>query len=258
MVLLLVCLVLGCGARTEVAGDKVLSKIDSLLGSLDVTRKEVEISTKALKDGIKGLRKAKIKAQVKLDQLQRKITPINEQIASVDVALQKMRGHLESKKPVKIGEKTYNPEELKEMANKIIQARKALVSQKDSFKSPEASLKKAVATLERKQQEYQKKLTNLESQIVAIDSKVIALKAMKDASATMGDSESSLADNVEDLENKVNDLYAEVETEMLEEDEKWNEAAAESEINSVDKFIDAAQEPSDVLGEIDAILGKSK
>jgi hypothetical protein len=34
----------GCGARTEVAKEKALEKIDSLLGSMDVKRKEIELS----------------------------------------------------------------------------------------------------------------------------------------------------------------------------------------------------------------------
>ena len=52
---LLVGLVHGCGARVEVAKDKAMQRIDSLLGSMDVKRKEIELSVTGLKEGIDGL-----------------------------------------------------------------------------------------------------------------------------------------------------------------------------------------------------------
>ena len=81
---------------------------------------------------------------------------------------------------------------------------------------------------------------------------------MKDASATMGSTDGTLAGSVEDLEDKVNDLYAEVEAELLSEDERWNEAETSKEIDAVDAFITATQEPTDTISEIDKILGTSQ
>jgi chromosome segregation ATPase len=248
------CLIVGCGARTEVAKDKVLAKIDSLLGSMDVKRKEIELSMKGLKDGVDGIRKAKIKAQVKHDQIQRQIDPVAGRIKSVDTTLKKLREHLASEQSVEIGGKTYSPKELTEMANKVIQARKDLAAQQEGLQKSQTSLKKVVSTLEKKQQDYQQSLTRLEAQIAEIDSKVVALKAMKDASAAMGDSEESLAENVANLEGKVNDLYAEVESELIGEDARWDAAATEKQINSVEAFIKATQDSTDTISEIDKIL----
>ena len=44
----------------DVAKDKIQAKIDSILGTMDVKRKEIEISVANLKEGINGLRRAKI------------------------------------------------------------------------------------------------------------------------------------------------------------------------------------------------------
>lgn len=44
-----VLLTAGCEARTQVAKEKALARIDSLLGSIEVKRKEVELSVDALK-----------------------------------------------------------------------------------------------------------------------------------------------------------------------------------------------------------------
>ena len=48
-------LVLGCGARLEVAKDKLREKIDSVLGTMDVERKEIEISVTGLREVGAGL-----------------------------------------------------------------------------------------------------------------------------------------------------------------------------------------------------------
>lgn len=252
--LLLLGLVAGCGARAEVAKEKLLAKIDSMLGEMDVKRKEIEISVNALKEGIDGLRKAKIKAQVKGDQVKRQAAPFEEKLKSLDTTLSKLRDHLASGEAAEIGGKTYSPDELKAMGDKVLAVRKELVAQIEGFQKSQMSLQKVVDSLDRKQTEYQQSLSRLESQIAEIDSKSIALKAMKDASAAMGETDKTLAANVDDLENKVNDLYSDVEAELLAEDEEWNETATTEEIDAVDAFITATQEPTDTLAEIDKIL----
>ena len=258
ILLLLIGFLAGCGPRAEVAKDKLLAKIDSMLGEMDVKRKEIETSVNALEDGINGIRKAKIKAQVKQDQIKRQAAPFEEKLKSVDTTLAKLRDHLASGESAEIGGKTYSPAELKAMADKVLTARKELVAQTEGYQKSQASLQKVVASLDRKQTEYQRRLTSLKSQIAEIDSKAIALKAMQDASAAMGESEKTLAANIDDLEAKVNDLYADVEAEFLSEDEKWNETEAAAEIDAVDAFIAATQNPTDTLAEIDKILAGEK
>ncbi len=86
-VALVMACVYGCGARMEVAKEKIQAKIDSILGTMDVKRKEIEISVANLKEGIAGLRKAKIKAQVCDDQIHRQAKPQEEKLATMDAAL---------------------------------------------------------------------------------------------------------------------------------------------------------------------------
>jgi hypothetical protein len=118
-VALVVACTYGCGARVEVAKDKIQAKIDSILGSMDVKRKEIEISVANLKEGIDGLRRAKIKAQVCDDQIHRQAKPQEEKLADMDAALKILKGHLQTGKPVEIAGKTYSPTELKDMAARI-------------------------------------------------------------------------------------------------------------------------------------------
>ena len=252
--LLITVTLVGCGDRAEVAKEKLLSKIDSILGEMDVKRKQIESSVDAFKEGIDGLRKAKIKSQVRQDQIARQVAPLELKLKELDTSLGTLRDRLASGEAAEFGGKTYSPDELKVIGDKLLAARRQLVDQIGGYEKSKVSLQKVVDTLERKQSEYQQRLNNLENQIAEIDSKTVALKAMKDASAAMGKSEESMAQNVDALEDSVNDLYAEVEGELLGEDEKWNAEEATAEINSVDAFIAATQKPTDTLAEIDKIL----
>ena len=120
---------------------------------MDVKRKEIEIGIKGLKEGIDGLRRAKIKAQVSGEQIGRQAQPQEEKLASMDAALKTLRGHLEAAKPVEIAGKTYSPQEIQEMTDRVLQARKATAAQVEAFHESQARLQKVVSTLERKQQD---------------------------------------------------------------------------------------------------------
>ena len=128
-VALIVACIYGCGARGEVAKDKIQAKIDSLLGSMNVKRKQIEINVADLKEGINGLRKAKIKAQVSNDQIQRQAKPQEEKLANMNTALKTLKVHLQTGKAVEIAGKTYSPAELKDMAERVMEARKACAGQ---------------------------------------------------------------------------------------------------------------------------------
>jgi len=141
------------------------------------------------------------------------------------------------------------------MTDRVLNARKDYVAQRDGLSEAEQSLQRVVSTLERKQQEYEQRLFRLEGQIAEIDAKQIALKAMQDASFAMGENEENLARNVDQLEDQVLDLFADVQAELWVEDEKWNAASLETEFISADAIVAATQDPSDMIAEIDRVLG---
>ena len=58
----------GVNARLGVAADKALKKFDTMLGDMEIKKKEIDLQIKGLKQGIAGINKAKIKAQVKLEE----------------------------------------------------------------------------------------------------------------------------------------------------------------------------------------------
>ena len=165
----------GCEARTQVAKEKALDQIDSLLGSMDVKRKEIELSVGALKDSLAGLRKAKITVQVKLDQIDRKARPVEERLATIDDTLKTLRDHLKSATAVEIAGRTYSQDELKADGETGDHRAKGVAEQLTVLWDSQARLKKVVATLEQRQQEYEQKLSAIENRVAVIDASRSAL-----------------------------------------------------------------------------------
>jgi hypothetical protein len=254
---LAVALVYGCGARGQVAKDKVMARIDVLLGSMDVQRKEIELAVGGLKEGIDGLRRAKIKAQVCGDQLSRKTTPEEEKLGKMNEALRTLRAHLESTEPVELAGKTYSPAELKVLADRVLSARKTCTAQLDALHDAQARLHKVVQTLDRKQQDTQNRLTDIDGQVAVIDSNRIALTALQQSAAAMGENDGSLTKSLDKLEEKVASLHADVETELRCEDAKWSDDA-NKEINATDAVVAGLRNSRDTVAEIEQILGSSK
>jgi phage shock protein A len=256
--LLILCLVpaalfvYGCGPRGEVAKKKLTDRLDDVLGRMDVQRQEIDDGIRATKKAVEGVRKARITAQVKLDQIDEKAKPFEEKLAQCDQTLARLRDLLKADQPADIAGKTYSVADLKDMA------RKDAEKQIDGFKTARENMRKVVADLTRQQQALEGRLANLQGQVAKLDAEMAAAKAMKQASASMGDKDASLAANLDSLEEKVASLSADVRAELQSESEKWSEAKTDKAISDVDAFMRDVQRPTDTVAEIDRILGPAK
>jgi hypothetical protein len=145
--------------------------------------------------------------------------------------------------------------ELKELADRVLQARKTSASQLAAFHESQGRLQKVVATLERKQQDAVGRLAAIEGQLAVIDSNRIALTALQQSAEAMGENDGSLSKGLDGLQDKVNGLYADVEVQLRYEDAKWAETA-NKEVDSVEATVARLQDSHDMVAEIDKILGK--
>ncbi len=245
-------------SRVDVAQKKLFDQIDEALGKMDVQKAEIDNGIKSAKLAVDGVRKAKIKAQVSLDQLDEKIRPYQDKIAKCDETLSKLRDSIKADVPADFGGKSYTVVELKDMAGKVIQSRKECEDQIKGFESARQNMQNVVATIAKQQQELEARIAKLQAANSKIDAEMAAAKAMKQASSTMGDGSNTLTENLNELEQKLASLSADVRGELASESEKWSSAGTDQAINDVDAFIKSAQTPSDPLAEIDRILGPGK
>lgn len=245
-------------ARVDVVKKNALDKLDDMLGKMDVQKAEIDNGIKSAKQGAEGVRKAKVRAQVSLDQLDEKVRPFEEKIVQCDQSLTKLRDAIAADMSSTIAGKTYSVAELKEMAGKVIAARKDAATQISGFKSARETMMKQVTMLTKTQQGIETKIVGLQSQMVRLDSEIVAAKAMKQASAAMGDPNSSLAENLDELERKIAMLSADAKSELALETDRWSTTNTEKAISDVDVFIRDSQKTTDTLAEIDRILGPAK
>ena len=247
----------GCGPRTEMAKEKLLKKIDGLLGESEVKRKQIAERITNMEQALRPLMEGKIKAKVEADQLQRKIDEIERKISDAKNSLTTIQTYLTSSQSVELAGKTYTPDDLNVQARKVIEAHKTLTTELKSMKEAHTKLLDRANVLTKRHDDAKRKLADMKSQVKQIDSNIASLEAMREARQAAGDGGATLAENFENLQDEINGLDAKIRTEIGIEDEEWKEVSAAEDVEDVSQFINATKGAEDTLSEIDAILGKS-
>ncbi len=248
------------GPRAEVAKEKALKQIDSILGETDVQRKEIEIGIKNREKAIDEMSKARIRAQVKSEQTRDDIKQTEKQIAEADEALLKLKGYLASQSPAVIAGKTYTHEQVEEFAKTVLKKREGLVidlEKKNTSCEQFDSIAKSLKNEEESAKEGQK---NLIAQLKDIDADLVLLRERKEAAKIAGDGDKTLADNFEELEKKVTALHEKAKSENRFAGEKWKDLVAKSqdrkkELASAEEIITATKSSGNTLSEIEKVLG---
>jgi chromosome segregation ATPase len=248
----------GVNARLGVVADKALKKFDTMLGDMEVKKKEIDLQIKGLKQGIAGINKAKIKAQVKLEEFSRKIEPLQGKLSEIDATLKKYQTFLVKNEPVELAGKTFTPEQLKANATKLIAARKQFSEEIAGYDKPMGELQKTATGLDASQKGLEAKLTTLQGLIAQIDTKMAAVQALRESKTAMGDGNASISENVANLEGKVNDLLGDIGSELASEGHLFDETKSIKHIDSIDSIISGAQGSKDTLSEINRILENGK
>jgi chromosome segregation ATPase len=244
--------------RAQVAKDKVLGKIDDMLGKMDGQKAEIDNGIKSAKQAVGEIRKAKYQAQAQLDLIDEKLRPHQGRMAACDERLGQLRDLIKADKPVEFAGKTYTIAELKGVAGKLIDARKESDEKVKGFDTARTSMKGVVATITKKQEDLEARVAKLEEAKVKLDAEYSAALAMKKASAAMGDSDATLGENLDELEKKMAALSGNVKAELAGESEKLATTGTDRTVSEVDAFLKASSSSGDTVGEIDRILGPAK
>lgn len=250
------CFIPGCGARVEVAKERLLKEIDGYLGEITVQRKEVEIAIGKMAQATEQLGKNRIKCQVQAERLGKQVKAVEEKIAGVDGSLRTLRDYLTRGTTVEIAGKTYTPDKLHDMARRVMEAKKNLASEVESLKHAQATIIQVEESLAQRHEAVTSRLAAFNSQLKELDAQIVALDALKDAAKIAGAGNESLADNLQDLESKINGLHDQVQVELRWEEEKWKAMESQAEVEATDRIIPTTRGTDDTMAEIDRILGK--
>jgi len=249
-------LIPGCGVRVEVAKEKLLNEIDGLLGEVDIQRKEVELAIRKMAQATNELGKNKIKCQVQVQRLSKQVKAVEERIAEVDASLRTLRDYLARGKAVEIAGKTFTPDKLQDMAKRVIEARRNLVSEAESLERAKATITQAAEMLGHRYEAATSRLAAFKSQLKELDAQIVALDALKDAAKIAGTSNESFVDDLQDLQDKISGLHDKVQIELRWEEEKWKALDDQAEVESTDKIFATTRNTADTIAEIDRLVGK--
>jgi chromosome segregation ATPase len=244
----------GCGARGEVAKEKVLSQIDKLLGETEVQKKEMEISLRNMHQAVEKLNEGRISATVQLEKMQEKVEAQEARVNKNKDNLAALATKIKEGQSVSLGGKSYNPDELKEIADKAVDLTKSAKKELESLRRSQKNLEVAVSSLTTRHKEAKEKLSALEGKVREFDSKIAELKTLKDARALAGDSDKTLAANFEALEKQIEDIHTKTETDLRVEQERWKDVSAKTHSDDVEKIVSASRGVDGTLAEIDRIL----
>jgi chromosome segregation ATPase len=253
----------GCGPRAQVAGQKILKKIDSILGELDVQLKKVEIKKAELTTQTDKVKRSLYETEARLEQMQEDqdvrandASTLKQQLAKRVELLNQAKGSDSGE--VAIGDKTYTKSELMASATakakslKQIQARIASKSKLiDVYKNNLALYKNQVAI-------SKTNLDKLSEQIDEIKLKKEALDDQRRVSLLDGKS-ISINDEFETLAKDVDDLLVTVDANLKLENDKLNEriadAASKSGVESeLDELLDEKNDDAEAMAEFEALL----
>ncbi|MFH1354064.1 MAG: hypothetical protein ABIH36_02140 [bacterium] len=241
------------GARGELVADSFLERIDRVLGKLAVERKAITLAMEKVKSDIEAMRRTRIQTTVKAERLDREIKSLEESVQQIDQTLSRLRTKLTGSAPVEIAGRTYSVDDIQRTSDRLITLRKNKAGSISGLQEAQLVMQKTAEGLGQKQIVARDKVERFKSQLAAIDAKSVALKALQ-SSYAVGNS-TSLSNQLAGIEEKIEALLVNVETELRVEGEKWDEAAVENDISSVDTLLQDLKEPAETVAEIDAILG---
>ena len=124
--------------------------------------------------GIESLKKGRIEAKVCAANLDEQIAAIDQKIAEADKTLGRLRDYLEKGEAVDLSGKTFSPDQLKDMADKTISARKSLSTQVEALRKSKGRLENVATNIESREKEVVEKMTILKGQLSEIDAKAVA------------------------------------------------------------------------------------
>jgi len=246
--LLLGASIAGCGARMEVAKGKILEQIDSVLGATDVKRQEIELSLVKFEKGIEVVRRAKITAEVKRDQMGRKIESLSEQIQRIDKTLISMGTQLT--KEADTNSSKEKQETSKRSIDRLVRHRKDLSKQRQSFETVDKTLTTVHDSLAQRQSQYETRMAEINGMLSVIDAERIAFVTMKEAGQVMPSGDDSLALGLSKLTEDIDSLHGAIKIDLRMEEERWKEIEQQGNVDLVEDDLVNGQTTDDYLARI--------
>jgi chromosome segregation ATPase len=251
----------GCGPRGQVAGKKILKKIDDILGELDVQLAKIETKKSSLDDQTDIIKKKLYTTEARLEKMQEDQDVREKEAKNLKSDLGQLKEYLTQAKDsgeVEIKGTAVSKERLIGWATDKAKALKRINGRIES-KS------KLIAVFEKNLTLYKSQVKVSQTNLAKLDDQIDEIKAKKEAlddtrRATLLDGKSvSINDEFADLTKEVDELLINVDASLKLENDKLEERISEVEMEagnaSLDELLDDKSDVDKAMSEIDALLG---
>ena len=250
----------GCGPRVQVAGKKILKKIDDILGELDIQLQKVENKRNDLTGQTDAIKKKLYITAARLEQMQEDQEGRESEAASLKSDLTQLKEYLgdaKSSGEVEIKGQTISKERLIGWATDKAKALKRLKGSIESKGNLITVYEKNLALYESQVKVSQDSLAKLNDQIEEIKAKKEALDDTRRATLLDGKTV-SINDEFESLTKDVDDLLVNVDANLKMENDKLEERIADAEAAAgsatLDELLDDKSDVDKTLSEIEELL----
>ena len=216
------------GARGKVFQQNVESRIDDLLGRTEVQRQQVADKVAEAGRAVETLQDARIRAQVRVDRLNRDHVAFQkEQLEPSSAALTRRLADLEKVKAdptfeVSVGGKTYRQKDLDGL-----QAVVKDQTERHLIRKREADLKKRIldeaerslALLQKDEARATDEVAKLNARKRALDAKLDAVRAQQDAARSLKAGKATVAANFDEIDRFLSSLEDETEAALRKAEE---------------------------------------
>ena len=219
----------GCGPRAQVAGQKVLDKIDGWIGKLDIKLKDITNEYDKLSNSVDGIKEAKNIAKSKLEGLRAEKEKAEKAIVKAGEELAEIKAGIEgagSQNEFEFHGKMTSKESLMVAGKVRLKLRKSKKTELEGRINPLIkTYEKSFAIHTKNEKATKAQLENLESKIEQIKAEKTRLDTMRQTEVVLGDG-ASISDQFDKLDKSVNELLIEVRAKADVESENVDERLA--------------------------------
>jgi chromosome segregation ATPase len=252
----------GCGPRGQVAGKKILAKIDTILGELDVQLQKVENKKAALDEQTDVIKKKFYVTEARLEKMQEEQEERKAEVAASLKKLQQVRDLISQAQ--ESGEVEFKGKKLSKDA--LTQSGLDKAKSINRLKAKIESKGKLITVYEKNLALYKSQVDVSKKSLAKLDDQLEEIKAKKEAlddtrRASLLDGKTiSINDEFETLTKEVDDLLVNVDASLKMENDKLEERISEVTGGSgsdplIDELLDDSSDTDEALSEIDALLG---
>lgn len=250
--------IIGCGPRVQVAGKKIMDKIDAALGELDVKRQKIANKMSEVQKQMDQVNKGLYTTEARLEILGKKKTTseskleeIKGKLVEVDALVKEVQGS--SEKSIERNGRTFTADEVQKAADGIIKAFELEQTKLGGLNTAFTALNESVTFLKDQKTKSTAMKNELEQKLAEIDSKKDALDIVRKNTMLAGNND-TISESLAKLSEEIEEFEIGVTADWNMASDKMAEISNKS--TDIDAMINAPDKLESTSDKIQELLNK--